>query len=221
MGPFHMTFLGRLISFFPLLNLALVFCAIYFFILQLNLQAALFVFATIYLFPLVCYRIHEFFFPLEEGVFDITSGYCHWYGAHMIQTIFIAFPGLERVLRLIPGCYSVWLRLWGSKIGKNVYWTPQLEVLDRGLIEVGNNCVFGFNIRMSSHYVNLSSTHGMMIYIKKIKFGHGSFIGTESRIAPGVIIEDEAIVSATSDLAPETIVRRRGPKQNNAKTSMK
>ena len=53
--------------------------------------------------------------------------------------------------RLVPGLYSLWLRIWGSRVGRLVYWSPGLEVLDRSLLDVGDQVVFGIGVRLNPH----------------------------------------------------------------------
>ena len=159
-----MTFFGKLITFFPVLVITLIVATVIGFILDPSLFMGLCIVFAIYGFPLVCFHIHQYFCPLKEGTHDITKGYCPWYGTYMIQNIYITFPSFERLLRLIPGAFSAWLRLWGSNVGNNVYWTSQLEVFDRSLVEIGENCVFGFDVMMSSHMVRPSSKYGMVVY---------------------------------------------------------
>ena len=61
---------------------------------------------------------------------------------HQLQVLYSAFPAL----RLVPGLYSAWLRLWGSRVGRAVYWTPQVKITDRGLLKVGDGVVFGHRV---------------------------------------------------------------------------
>ena len=63
--------------------------------------------------------------PLHQRLSRLSDRtYAPWWGMHQIQVLYIAIPQLEAVLRLVPGLYSQWLRLWGSKVGRRVYWTP-------------------------------------------------------------------------------------------------
>lgn len=50
------------------------------------------------------------------------------------------------VYLLIPGIFSCWLRLWGAKVGRDVYWTTRLEIADRSLLEIGDR------IRVTHYY---------------------------------------------------------------------
>lgn len=201
-----MTWLGKLISFFPIFNSSLVILAVLGFLVQPSLLSGLSIVFAIYAFPLICFHLHQRKFPIKHGMSDITKGYSPWYGSHMIQCMFITFPVFERVLRLIPGAFSFWLRLWGSQIGNNVYWTPHLDLLDRNLLVIGDNCVLGYNVKFSSHVVTPGRRHGLIVYVKPVTVKNTAFIGAECRIGPGVVIEENSVLPACTDVFPNMAV---------------
>ncbi len=159
--------------------------------------------AVLYLVPLAAYRLHEALAPLKPGVsFLDGEKYSTWWGGHAIQSVYVAFPFLEAALRLVPGAYSAWLRLWGSKIGRGVYWTPRVEVHDRALLDVGDGVVFGHKIELYGHTVKATKGARLLLYVRKVTIGAGAFIGAGSRMAPGVVVEDGAAVPILTDLFP-------------------
>lgn len=164
-------------------------------------------FFSFYGLPLLTYKIHNYFYPLEEGIFYLKGKeYSPWWGSHQIQLIYITFSFLESGLRLIPGAFSLWLRLWGAKIGKNVYWTPKLEIADRSLIEIKDNVIFGQSCTILSHAIK-PKKQDLMLYVKKVKIGNNAFIGASSCLAPGVVIEDGAFISVDSRLYPNKVIK--------------
>jgi acetyltransferase-like isoleucine patch superfamily enzyme len=162
-----------------------------------------------YLLPLVAFHLHNRVWRLEEGTFSIVQGYSPWFGTHMIQQGFIAMPFLEEVLRLFPGLFAVWLRAWGAKIGQGVYFAPAFEIGDRSLLEVGDGVVFGYGVKMSSHVISPSRSHGgMKIYIKRVRFEDRCFVGSTSRFGPGVVVKAGALVRATTDHFPDAVIEK-------------
>jgi acetyltransferase-like isoleucine patch superfamily enzyme len=157
---------------------------------------------SLYAFPLLTYRLHQWRYPIAEGI-DYLMGkeYNPWWGSHQIQTIYIVLPVLEKILQVIPGAFSVWLRLWGAEVGVNVYWVPQIEIADRGLLKIGNNVVFGYQVRLFSHVVKPRKDN-LMLYVKSIEIGNNVFIGVGSNLGPGVVLEDNVFVQAKTDLYP-------------------
>ncbi|HXH31465.1 MAG TPA: DapH/DapD/GlmU-related protein [Bacteriovoracaceae bacterium] len=151
-----------------------------------------------YVFPLLVYRTLLAFFPYKEGGQYLGVGYNMWNGAYKIQNFFYAFPYLERVLVLF-GFYSAWLRLWGSKIGKNVFWTSHTLIGDRQGMIVGDNALFGHGCSFISHVVHIRDGK-VFLYYKPIKIGRNVFVGAGSRMGPGTTIKDNTRVPVLTDL---------------------
>src|SRR5207253_10465551 len=64
--------------------------------------------------------------------------FLRWWYATQWQVMFNRFPALEEVLRMVPGLYSTWLRLWGAQVGGLVYWSPGVRVFDRPFLHIGS-----------------------------------------------------------------------------------
>lgn len=198
-----MTLAGRLMRLFPVIHFLGFLVALYYGLKENVIFLLIAVFWT-YLLPLILNKIHDTFFPLKEDSTDLSLKiYSAWWGTHQLQYLFIALPVFEQILHLVPGLFSLWLRAWGSKIGKNVFWTPRVDILDRGLIEIGNSVVLGHLTAMSSHAVVDIEGRPFLI-IKKVRIGDKSFIGADSQFGPGTTIE------AGSKIKPKTRLWWRG-----------
>ena len=197
-----MTPLSVLLSWFPtLVMLATGICFIWLCYTPSLINIATLIFC-LYGFPLAIYHLHNLFYPVKEGISYLrSSDYSSWWGSHQIQLVYIAFPILEIWLRLIPGLFSCWLRLWGSKIGKDVYWMPKLEIGDRSLIEVGDRAIIGHDMGIYSHVIK-PKRQNLLLYVKKVKIGNDVFLGSASRIGPGVGIKNGAFIPVNTDLFP-------------------
>ena len=153
------------------------------------------------------YRLHEWVYPVREGVsYLLGKEYSPWWGSHQIQVIYIAIPVLEALLRLIPGAFSCWLRLWGAKVGRDVYWTTRLEIADRSLLEIGDRVVIGHGVGIYSHIIK-PRKQNLMLYVKKVKIGSNVFVGAGSNLAPGVVIGDGSYLPAATKLYPNQKVQ--------------
>jgi acetyltransferase-like isoleucine patch superfamily enzyme len=194
-----MSFMSKLMALFPFTVYLLLAGSIYNLCFNPSLFALLGPIFVLYLYPVIVYRIINILSPLKEGVSDIMAkGYNPWWGSHMIQSIYFACPWLEGILRTIPGAYSFWLRLWGAKVGKNIYWTPNIEIDDRPLIEIGSHCIVGHKLHFLPHVI--TPRDGIMsLYVKKIKIGNECFLGAGSRLGPGVIIDDKTSIPILTD----------------------
>jgi len=191
---------GRILSFYPAFILSLAATTLIWFGYRPSpVQPVAFVF-ILYLLPPLTLRIHQWVFPLREGLSKLSEpGYSPWWGAHQIQLLYIALPMLEATLRLVPGLYSAWLRLWGSKVGRNVYWTPNVEITDRSMIEIGHRVVLGHKCKLLGHAIKPKSD-AVILYLRKIKIGNDVFIGAGSRLGPGASIADGTYLPILTDV---------------------
>jgi acetyltransferase-like isoleucine patch superfamily enzyme len=205
-----MTLRARLMVLFPALHATAIFAAIVMFVLLRTGWSLASIPLAAYALPLVTFHLHQRLCPIQVGTHSIVQGYSPWFGTHMIQQGFIAMPFLESLLRLFPGVFSVWLRLWGARIGKNVYFAPGFEIADRSLLEIGNGVIFGYGVKMSSHYITPSRQYGgMKVYIRGLRFEERCFVGASSRFGPGVEVRAGAFVRADTDHYPDTVVEAR------------
>lgn len=203
-----MTLRARLFGLFPAAWLLLVLFA---FAAWLNAPAsvprALLGLATVYLLPVACFRLHQLAWPLLEGRTQLDApAYVPWWGAHQFQLMYTAFPALEAALRLVPGMYSAWLRLWGSRIGRGVHWTPRVEISDRSLLEVGDGVIFGHRSACYAHLVQRRSG-GLILYLRRIRIGQGVQLGAGSRLGPGAAIAAGVVLPALTDVGVGRRVR--------------
>ncbi len=196
------TVAGIVMGLFPLTVAALAAGCLTALLWAPSLATALALLFVLYGLPLIAYRLHARVVTIKVGAQHMVGrGYCPWYGAHQLQLVYIAFPALETLLRLVPGLFSLWLRAWGSRIGRNVYWTPHLEVLDRGLLDVGDGVIFGHRVGLSSHIIR-PTRDNLLLYVKRVRIGDHAFVGAGSYLGPGCVIEAGALVAAGSHVYP-------------------
>lgn len=199
-----MTFGGRIVSLFPSFYLIVVIGWLTKMFYRFHWSDVFALALIIYILPLIFHRLHFLLFPFGDGYWDLTERkYNPWWASHMFQFPFIACPWIESLIHFVPGLYSMWLRAWGSKIGKNVYWTPRVEIIDRGLIEVGDNTIFGHIAALCSHMVADIDGKSCLV-IKKISIGERVFIGADSQLGPG------ANVPSRTKLKPKSRLYWRG-----------
>jgi acetyltransferase-like isoleucine patch superfamily enzyme len=198
-----MTLLSRLLSFFPTLVMAIALSCVVWILIAPSLLSIFALLFSLYGFPLVVYRLHQRFYPVKEGIsYLLTEEYSPWWGTHQIQAIYNSFPVLETILQLVPGLFSFWLRLWGAKVGSQVYWTPSVNIIDRGLLEIGDRVIFGHLSATSSHVIK-PKRNDLMLYVKKVRIGNNVFFGAGTAVGPGANVADGAYVPFSSVLYPE------------------
>ena len=87
------------------------------------------------------------------------------------------------------------LRLTGMKIGENtnIGLCVTFDVFFPELIEIGNNCVIGYNATVLAHEFLIKEYR-----TGRVKIGNNVMVGANSTILAGVTIGDNATVSAMS-----------------------
>jgi acetyltransferase-like isoleucine patch superfamily enzyme len=205
-----MTLAGKLVTLFPIAQLGLTLGSLYYFVAHrcfVFLGLAVF---FLYFLPIIIWRIHAIFSPLKLGESDIFGKfYSPWWTCHQLQMLYMAMPFLEAVLRIIPGCYSLWLRAWGSKIGKNVYWTPGVIVYDRNLLDIGDNVIIGEKAIFVAHIISPKNGTGVLeLAVNKVE--NRAFIGAACCVSPGCLIREGALLKVGVELYPHSIYGKGG-----------
>jgi acetyltransferase-like isoleucine patch superfamily enzyme len=161
---------------------------------------------SIYILPLVMFRVISRLIPLKNGIYPVgTFGINGWIVAFRIQSFLTAFPVFEIILIGVPGLYSIWLRAWGSKIGKGVIWTAQMRLYDRSHLHIGNGVLFGHLVKLSPHLI-MRRRESLSVLLKEIKIDDYAVIGGGTYISPGVKIGKYAQVNFGAKIKPNTII---------------
>lgn len=168
-----------------------------------RIGASLFV---LFLLPPLIARILHLIFPIPGGTHRVGSGaFLIWWASAQCQMLFCRLPFLEECLRLVPGLYSCWLRLWGAKIGRLTFWSPGLRILDRGLLRIGHDVVFGAGVRLNAHVIARDEETGeLLLHLAEIEIGDGAHIGGYSLLTAGSIVDGGEHLKAFSLSPPFT-----------------
>jgi hypothetical protein len=163
-------------------------------------------FVWLYLAPALVVRGFTLVWPLAEGKFEVNSRqFLRWWFTAQWQILFNRVRVLEELLRLWPGLYSLWLRIWGARIGRLVYWSPGLEILDRSLLEIGDQVVFGIGVRLNPHVIMPEEqSRRTLLQIGRIVLGARSIIGGYSLVLAGVKVGAGEQTPAMRPLLPFT-----------------
>jgi hypothetical protein len=145
--------------------------------------------AALYLIPPFFARLMSATCKIPEGSIPVGSRpFFAWWSLLQLQMIFCRVPALEELLRLFPGLYSLWLRLWGARIGRLTFWSPGTVILDRPFLSVGNNVVFGAGVRINPHVLIKNSSGELELLLGTVKIGDRVRIGGYSLLTAGVEI---------------------------------
>jgi len=190
-----MTAADRLFSYFPLLMTIVSLAALGVFAQWPSGWSALLLLFILYLFPPMVLRIMLRWAPLKQGISAIDGRkFSPWLAAHHIQAFYDALPYLEALLRVIPGFYSMWLRMWGSRIGYGVVWPVRIDVLDRNLMDIGNRVTFDREVELAAHVRQKMEGGAARVLVRTVRIGSHAYIGASTRIGPGAIVPHNANV---------------------------
>jgi len=145
--------------------------------------------AILYLVPPLIARVILALRPFRNTVIPLGSPeFLRWWALLNLQVLFCRFPALEEVLRLVPNLYSLWLRLWGSRVGSLIYWAPGTAILDRSFLDIGNDVLFGAGVRLNPHVMAPNNKGEMELLLAPVKIGAGAVIGGYSLLTTGTEI---------------------------------
>jgi acetyltransferase-like isoleucine patch superfamily enzyme len=201
--------LETLFAFYPAVHGAAIAASSIWFVRTLEPAAFLTtVFVTYLLSPLIWKTMKVFFGKKTEGAFYIgkhAKGGNIWLVSYQLQSVYSHFPFIERALRLLPGAYSSWLRMWGSKIGRKVNWTPECQIVDRGYLEIGDRAFIGNRSYFSAHVLKKTDNR-YFLYVKRIQIGSDTMISYSAHVSPGVVIGNRVHVEPGAELYPNAQV---------------
>lgn len=153
--------------------------------------------ALLYLLPPVVARCILKIWPIREGIIQMPSrDYFIWWILLNLQVVFCRLSFLEELMRLVPGAYGVWLRLWGSKIGRFIYWAAGLQILDRSFLDIEDGVVFGAGVRLNPHVVARNDSGQMELLLATVHLGKRSFIGGYALLTAGTRVADDESIRA-------------------------
>jgi hypothetical protein len=190
-----MTAADRLFSYFPLLMTALSFTALGVFAQWPSPWTVALLLFVLYFLPATVQRVMFRWAPLQQGVSQIDGRkFSPWLASHHIQAFYDALPYLESLLRVVPGFYSAWLRMWGSRVGYGVEWPVRIDVLDRSLMDIGNRVVFSREVELAAHVRKKTEGGRSRVLVRTVRIGSYAFIGARARVCPGASVPSNASV---------------------------
>ncbi len=131
-----------------------------------------------------------------------------WWFCAQCQLLFNRLPILEECLRVVPGLYSAWIRLWGSRVGSLVYWAPGVVVFDRQLLRIGHRVAFGGRAHITPHYMAKDDDGCIELCIAPITIGDDALVGGLSLVPAGATIEPGGVTRVRGVVKPFEVYGR-------------
>lgn len=191
----------------PLLHIVVVGFSVFFFSLSWLARALLGAAALYLLPPASAYLLRKLCRISEGRIAFGSTAFFAWWTLLQLQMIFCRLPALEELLRLVPGIYSSWLRLWGARIGRLTFWSPATLILDRSYLQVGDDVVFGAGVRVNPHVFAKNSTEGFDLLLGTVKIGDRARIGGYSLLTAGAEVASGEVTDALLILPPFSIFK--------------
>jgi hypothetical protein len=152
---------------------------------------------VLYLLPPLIARCILLLWPIRAERIGVPSrDYFVWWVLLNLQIIFCRLTILEEAMRLVPGLYSVWLRLWGARIGSFTYWAAGLRILDRSFLDIGDGVAFGAGVRINPHVMAENEDGEIELMLAIVTIGHRAIVGGYSLLTAGTRIEDDETTRA-------------------------
>jgi len=140
----------------------------------------------LYLLPPLLARLVLSLCAVPEGQIAVgTKAFFAWWASFQFQVVFCRLPALEEILRLIPGLYSQWLRLWGARIGRFTYWSAGTLITDRSFLTIGDDVVFGAGVRLNAHVLDKNENGEKVLLLATVKIGDRVMVGGYSLLTAG------------------------------------
>ena len=159
--------------------------------------------AALYLLPPLLARIVLCIVPISvEPVTVKSKQFVAWWMLAQLQGVFLRFPQLDEALRLLPGAYSLWLRMWGSKIGRLTMWAPGVVILDRSFLHLGDDVVFGAGVRINPHVFRRRPDGEFELLLAPVTVGARAVVGGYSLLTAGTVIGPSEVTTAHLLLPP-------------------
>jgi hypothetical protein len=147
--------------------------------------------AALYMAPPLLARATRIVVPISEGRIAVgTKPFFAWWLMFQLQIVFCRFPALEEMLRLVPGVYSLWLRLWGARVGRLTFWSPGTLITDRSFLTIGDDVVFGAGVRLNSHVLEKNDQGSLELILATLNVGNRAMVGGYSLLTAGTQISD-------------------------------
>ncbi len=151
----------------------------------------------LYLLPPLAAKVIRTVAPLREGHIPVgTRQFFSWWALFNLQVIFCRLPALEELLRLVPGLYTLWLRLWGARIGRLTYWAAGLRILDRSFICIGDDVIFGAGVRLNPHVMARNGRGELELVLATVNIGDRVVVGGYSLLTAGTVIAPDECTRA-------------------------
>ena len=168
-------------------------------------DAILLLLVWLYLLPPLCCRLALMLIGKPQGEVDDSSPvFMRWWLVSQLQVLYSRIPLLEEILRIVPGLYSLWLRLWGARVSLFIYWSPGVQVFDRYHLTIDSGVVIGGGCRIGAHAMRRNDDGSFYLVVAPLVIERDCVIGFNAALGPGVHVYSGETIPAGKILKPFT-----------------
>lgn len=202
--------LETLFAFYPSLKIVTLLALIICYIKSLSFFYIILIIFTAFVLTPLLYRTMKLIYGESNGkvlIGKYAKRGSMWVIGFHLQQFYTSFRFFERFMILVPGMYSMWLRLWGADIGQKIIWTPQSLIVDRPHVKIGDKSLIGNYSYISAHYIKKIENKYYLI-ISNVDIGSNCVLSYRCTIAPGSTVEDKVFMEAGSSTYPNQIITK-------------
>ncbi|HUP56828.1 MAG TPA: hypothetical protein VM598_05200 [Bdellovibrionota bacterium] len=155
--------------------------------------------------PLLCRILLALFGEPPRRIPAFSRPFFVWWATYQLQAVFLRVPMIEELMRIVPGLYATWLRLWGSRVGRLSFWSPGSRVLDRPFADIGDEVMVGYDAGFTSHLFVKDAEGKLELVFGRAKAGDRSLLGGRSGILPGSELAPGEMLPADVVLIPYSV----------------
>lgn len=162
--------------------------------------------AWIYLLPPLAARLTLAAFGAPGGrLTQDMRAYKVWWFLTQLQTLFNRLPMLEEFLRLFPGLYPLWIKLWGGSLSPFAYVSPGVVITDRYLVSVGRGAVLGLMSALAGHAAIRDLAGRFVVIVAAPRVEAEAILGGGAALGPGAILQARAMLPSGRRIGPHGI----------------
>lgn len=165
--------------------------------------------------PLACRLILSAFGKPEGRLTQDMTAYRVWWALTQWQMLFNRLPWLEELLRLVPGLYASWIRLWGGNVSPLAYVGPGVLITDRYLVDVGRGAVLGVKSTIAGHMVIRDEAGRWIVVVAAPSVEPEAILGGYAGLGPGARLRAGHVLPTGRRVGPfDEWPRREGAKES-------
>ena len=133
----------------------------------------------------------------------------------LLKSLYLNKIKIGRGVIFYPDCHVTIEKNAKILIGKHCFFNHGCSLNSMNSIAIGNDCIFGENVKIYDHNHNYKDTNTLIrkqkYSISAVKIGNNCWVGSNTIILPGVSIGNNVVIAAgsivTKDIENNTVYK--------------